>query len=132
MSPGRASSGLTILRPLLPAWALCTQVDTAAQPPPGILWPACCSDQVTNDAHHGLPGETPAAARYLSTCGPVFELPSSCTPLWLSATRSAAAPSGPLPPPAAPAARASTAAPAAGAGVCAGAGVGAACACNFS
>ena len=27
-----------------------------AQPPPGILCPACSSDQVMNDAHHGLPG----------------------------------------------------------------------------
>src|SRR3954452_8993627 len=127
MSPGRASSGLTILRPLLPAWALCTQVDTAAQPPPGILWPACCSDQVTNDAHHGLPGETPAAARYLSTCGPVFELPISWTPFWDWAMRSAAAPSGLSPPPAGAAAPASATPPAAGwpgscSGGCAGAG----------
>src|SRR4051794_28157966 len=125
MSPGRASSGLTILRPLLPAWALCTQVDTAAQPPPGILWPACCSDQVTNDAHHGLPGDTPAAARYLSTCGPVFELPISWTPFWLCATRSAAAPSGLVPAPLGAAAPASTTPPGAGcAGACAGAGAG--------
>src|SRR3954453_17206599 len=124
MSPGRASSGLTILRPLLPAWALCTQVDTAAQPPPGILWPACCSDQVTNDAHHGLPGETPAAARYLSTCGPVFELPISCTPFWDWAMRSAAAPSGLSPPPAGW--------PGSCSGGCAGAGgAGAACAWDF-
>src|SRR5690242_2074497 len=99
MSPGRASAALTICRPLLPAWALWTQVETAAQPLPGILWPACCSDQVTNDAHYGLPGETPAAARYLSTCGPVFELPISCTPFWDCANRSAAAPIGPPPPP---------------------------------
>src|SRR3954447_17833507 len=114
MSPGRASSGLTILRPLLPAWALCTQVDTAAQPPPGILWPACWGDQVTNDAHDGLPGETPAAARYLSTCGPVFELPISCTPFWDWAMRSGAAPGGLSPPPAGAAAPASATPPAAG------------------
>src|SRR4051794_35821874 len=91
MSPGRASSGLTIFRPLLPCWALWTHVETAAHPPPGILCPACSSDQVTNEAHHGFPGETPAASRYWSTCGPVFVLPISCTPRWVCATRSAAA-----------------------------------------
>src|SRR5690348_12524742 len=97
MSPGRASDALTIISPLLPCSALRTHVETAAQPPPGILCPACSSDQVTNDAHHGFPGATPAAARYLSTCGPVFELPISWTPCWVCATRSAAAPSGPPP-----------------------------------
>src|SRR5919198_2351504 len=97
MSPGRASSALTILRELLPCSALRTHVETAAQPPPGILWPACSSDHVTNDAHHGFPGATPAASRYLSTCGPVFVLPISCTPRWVCAMRSAAAPSEPPP-----------------------------------
>ena len=81
MSPGRASSALTILRPLLPCSALRTHVCTAAQPPPGILCPACSSDQVMNDAHHGLPGATFAAARYSSTCGPRFAPPVSRTPL---------------------------------------------------
>src|SRR3954470_269109 len=99
MSPGRASSADTIDRPLLPALAFCTQVATPAQPPPGILCPACSSDQVTNDAHHGLPGETPAAARYWFTCGPTFAPPISCTPFWLSAICSAAAPSELAPPP---------------------------------
>src|SRR5215475_10858089 len=98
MSPGRASSGLTICSPLLPCLAFCTQVATAAQPPPGILCPACSSDQVTNDAHHGLPGATLAAARYWSTCGPTFAPPISLTPFCDCATCSAAAPSG-LPPP---------------------------------
>src|SRR5689334_5467771 len=116
MSPGRASAALTICSPSLCAWALWTQVETAAQPLPGILWPACSSDQVTNDAHHGLPGETPAAARYLSTCGPVFELPISCTPFCDCANRNAAAPTGPLPPaPLDPDAAASAAAPPGGA-----------------
>src|SRR3954471_19132429 len=103
MSPGRASSALTTLSPLLPCSAFCTQVETAAQPPPGILCPACSSDHVTNDAHHGFPGETAAAARYWSTCGPVFELPISRTPRCVSAARSAAAPSELPPPPAEPA-----------------------------
>src|SRR5690242_14509098 len=117
MSPGRASAALTICSPSLCAWALWTQVETAAQPLPGILWPACSSDQVTNDAHHGLPGETPAAARYLSTCGPVFEPAISCTPFWVSPMCSAAAPSELLPPlPAGTAAAASAAAAGAGAG----------------
>src|SRR3954470_13332570 len=98
MSPGRAASALTSLRPLLPCWAFCTQVATAAQPPPGILCPACSSDQVTNDAHHGFPGATLAAARYLSTCGPTLAPPTSRTPFWDWATPSAAAPSE-LPPP---------------------------------
>src|SRR3954447_20892095 len=113
MSPGRASSALTTLRLLLPCSAFCTHVWTAAQPPPGILCPACSSDQVMNDAHHGLPGETPAAERYWSTCGPVFELPISCTPFWLCAICSAAAPSEP--PPGAAGATTLTAASAAGA-----------------
>src|SRR4051812_16100603 len=115
MSPGRASAALTILSPLLPCSALRTQVATPAQPPPGILWPACSSDHVTNDAHHGLPGATFAAARYWSTCGPEF-VPTSRTPRWDWATRSAAAPSElPPPPPGAAAAAASAAGAAAGA-----------------
>src|SRR5690348_14687144 len=101
MSPGRASCALTKCSPLLPCRAFCTHVATAAQPLPGILCPACSIDHVTNDAHHGLPGETPAAARYLSTCGPVFVLPISCTPFWDSAKLSADAPSELPPPPAA-------------------------------
>src|SRR5919202_5869062 len=98
MSPGRASSALTILRPLAPCWALCTQVATAPQPPPGILCPACSSDQVTKLAHHGLPGGTPAAARYWLTWGPVLEEPISCTCSWVWACWSAESPNG-LPPP---------------------------------
>src|SRR3954464_4884849 len=100
MSPGRASSALTTLSPLLPCSAFCTQVATAAQPPPGILCPACSSDQVTNDAHHGFPGATLAAARYWSTCGPTFAPPTSRTPFWDRATCTAAAPSELPPPPA--------------------------------
>ena len=92
--------GADDLQAVVACSALCTQVETAAQPPPGILCPACSSDQVTNDAHHGLPGETPAAARYWSTCGPVFAPPISCTPFWDWAKRSAAAPSELPPPPA--------------------------------
>src|SRR3954469_18859014 len=92
MSPGRASSALTTLRPLLPCSAFCTHVATAAQPPPGILCPACSSDHVTNEAHHGFPGATFAAARYSSTCGPTFAPPTSRTPFWVKATFSAAAP----------------------------------------
>src|SRR3954453_13958532 len=99
MSPGRASSALTTLRPLLPCSAFCTHVATAAQPPPGILCPACSSDHVTNDAHHGLPGATFAAARYCSTCWPRFAPPISCTPSWVLARASAARPSGLEPPP---------------------------------
>ena len=56
MSPGRAWSALTIWRSFCFASALRTQVWTAAQPPPGILWPAWPSDHVTKLAHHGLPG----------------------------------------------------------------------------
>ena len=113
MSPGRASSALTTLRPLLPCSAFCTQVATAAQPLPGILCPACSSDQVTNDAHHGFPGATSAALRYSSTCAPRFAPPISCTPRWVSAIFSAAAPSELPPPPAGASATASAAAPAA-------------------
>src|ERR687890_2356507 len=93
MSPGRASSGLTTCRLFVPASAARTQVCTAAQPPPCILWPDCSSDHVTKLAHHGLPGATPAAARYLLTSVPVLT-PSSCTPLASSplATSSADAP----------------------------------------
>src|SRR4051794_41915149 len=113
MSPGRASSGLTILRPFAPCSALRTHVETAAQPPPGILCPACSSDQVMNEAHHGLPGPTFAAARYWSTCGPMLAPPISRTPFWLWAMDRAAEPSE-LPPPAAGAATAAaTTAPAA-------------------
>src|SRR5438046_1857200 len=105
MSPGRAWSALTICRPLLPALAFWTQVDTAAQPPPGILCPACSSDHVTKLAHHGLPGPTFAAARYWSTIWPVLSWLASCTPSWLCAICSAEAPSG-LPSPGAVAASA--------------------------
>src|ERR671910_2250448 len=98
MSPGRASSALTRRRPLLPCSALRTHVATAARPLPGFLSPASPSAQVVNDAHHGLPGGTPAAARYSSTCGPVLAPPVSRTPRWVCAIRNAAAPSG-LPPP---------------------------------
>src|SRR5215210_2229322 len=105
MSPGRASSALTICRLFCFASALRTQVCTAAQPPPSILWPLCWSDHVTKLAHHGLPGPTFAAARYLSTSAPVLT-PDSWTPSWLCATLSAAAPT--LLPPGAAAAVAST------------------------
>src|SRR3954464_4231923 len=115
MSPGWAWSAVTIFRPLVPASAFLTQVETAAQPPPGILCPACCSDQVTNDAHHGLPGGTPAAARYWSTCAPVFVLPISCTPCWVCGMLGAAAPSEP-PPPLGPAGATAAAAAAGAAG----------------
>ena len=67
---GRASAALTICSPFLPCSALRTQVWTAAQPPPGILCPAFSSDHVMNDAHHGFPDGTLAAARYSSTFGP--------------------------------------------------------------
>ena len=124
MSPGRASSALTSLSPLVPCSALRTQVATPAQPPPSILRPACSSDQVMNEAHHGFPGATLAAARYWSTCGPEF-VPTSRTPRWLCATRSAAAPIELPPPPPGTAAAASataTAPGAAGTGAAAAAG----------
>ena len=107
MSPGRAWSALTIWRSFCFASALRTHVWTAAQPPPGILWPACSSDHVTKLAHHGLPGPTLAAARYLSTSAPVLT-PCSCTPSWVCATFSADAPSVLAPEPGAAAAAAST------------------------
>src|SRR5215212_11198611 len=93
MSPGRASAAETTWRSFLPASALRTHVCTAAQPLPSILWPAWASDHVTKLAHHGLPGETPAAARYLSTSAPVLS-PTSWTPRASSpfATSNAAAP----------------------------------------
>src|SRR5215216_389512 len=71
MSPGRASSALTICRSLLPASALRTHVCTAAQPLPSILWPDCSSDHVTKLAHHGFPGPTPAAAASATAAGTV-------------------------------------------------------------
>src|SRR5215210_7507355 len=110
MSPGRASSALTTSRLLLPASAFCTQVWTAAQPLPGILWPDCSSDHVTKLAHHGLPGPTPADFRYWSTSAPVLT-PSSWTPLASSpfATSSAEAPRLLEPPAVAVAASATTA-----------------------
>src|SRR3954451_20393286 len=107
MSPGRASAALTTCRPSLPASALRTQVCTAAQPLPGILWPDWASDHVTKLAHHGLPGPTPAAARYLSTSAPVLT-PVSCTPSWVWAKLRADAPSVLEPEPGAAAAAAST------------------------
>src|SRR5215211_1094500 len=91
MSPGRASSAETISRSSCLASALRTHVWTAAQPVPSILCPVCSSDHVTKLAHHGLPGPTFAAARYLSTSLPVLT-PDSCTPSWVCATFSAAAP----------------------------------------
>ena len=94
-----------------------THVCTPAQPPPSILWPACSSDHVTKLAHHGLPGPTPADARYSSTFSPVL-VPSSFTPAASSflATSSADAPRLLEPPAVAVAASATTAgAPAAGA-----------------
>src|SRR5918994_2118418 len=100
MSPGRASSALTTSRFFLPASAFCTQVWTAAQPPPSILWPFWASAHVTKLAHHGLPGPTPASLRYLSTSAPVLT-PSSLTPLASSAFAvSRAAAPRPLEPPA--------------------------------
>src|SRR5215207_8293493 len=123
MSPGRASSALTTRRPLPPCSALRTHVATAAQPLPGILYPASPSAHVTNPAHHGLPGGTPAAARYSSTCGPVLAPPVSRTPRWVCATRNAAAPSG-LPPPVAAACAGAAASAAGAAGAAAAAGVG--------
>src|SRR5215210_8096361 len=107
MSPGRASSALTICRLFFLASAFWTQVWTAAQPPPSILWPVCSSDHVTKLAHHGLPGPTFAAARYLSTSAPVL-FPASCTPSCVCATLSAAAPTLLPPGPGAAAAAAST------------------------
>src|SRR3954452_10087981 len=107
MSPGRAWSALTTWRLFCLASACCTQVWTAAQPVPGILWPECSSDHVTKLAHHGLPGPTFAAARYLSTSAPVLT-PDSCTPSCVCATFSAAAPTLLAPEPGAAAAAAST------------------------
>ena len=74
---------------------------------PFILWPDCSSDHVTKLAHHGLPGPTFAAARYLSTSAPVLT-PDSWTPSWVCATFSAAAPTLLPPAPGAAAAAAST------------------------
>src|SRR3954451_12519395 len=107
MSPGRAWSALTIWRSFCFASAWRTQVCTAAQPLPGILWPFWASDQVTKLAHQGLPGPTPPAARYLSTSAPVLT-PVSWTPSWVCAVLSAAAPSVLEPEPGAAAAAAST------------------------
>src|SRR3954471_1703964 len=107
MSPGRAWSALTIWRSFCFASALRTHVWTAAQPLPGILWPACWSEYVTKLAHHGLPGPTPAAARYLSTSAPVLT-PDSWTPSWVWAKLRADAPSVLEPEPGAAAAAAST------------------------
>src|SRR3954470_20410304 len=107
MSPGLASSALTTCRLFCFASALRTHVCTAAQPLPSILWPECCSDHVTKLAHHGLPGPTFAAERYLSTCSPVLT-PVSWTPIWVCATLSAAAPALLAPEPGAAAAAAST------------------------
>src|SRR5215216_2860926 len=107
MSPGRASAASTTCRLSCLASACWTQVCTAAQPPPFILWPDCSIDHVTKLAHHGLPGPTLAAARYLSTSAPVLT-PCSCTPSWVCATFSAAAPTLLAPEPGAAAAAAST------------------------
>src|SRR3954447_16224327 len=107
MSPGRAWSALTTCRLSCFASAWRTQVCTAAQPLPGILWPFWASDQVTKLAHQGLPGPTPPAARYLSTSAPVLT-PDSWTPSWVCAVLSAAAPSVLEPEPGAAAAVAST------------------------
>src|SRR5689334_17572192 len=107
MSPGRAWSAKTTCRLFCFASACWTHGETAAQPVPGILWPECWSDQVTKLAHHGLPGPTPAAERYLSTCSPVLT-PVSWTPSWVCATFSAAAPTLLAPDPGAAAAAAST------------------------
>src|SRR5215211_5446154 len=67
MSPGRASAALTTSRLFWPASALRTQVWTAAQPLPGILWPDFSIAHVTKLAHHGLPGPTPAASSFLAS-----------------------------------------------------------------
>src|SRR3954454_20771644 len=107
MSPGRAWSALTIWRSFCFASALRTQVWTAAHPLPGILWPACWSEYVTKLAHHGLPGPTPAAARYLSTSAPVLT-PVSSPPSCVWAKLRADAPSVLEPEPGAAAAAAST------------------------
>src|SRR3954454_23564092 len=107
MSPGRAWSALTIWRSSCLASAWRTHVCTAAHPLPDILWPARPSDQVTKLAHHGLPGPTFAAARYLSTSAPELT-PLSCTPSWVCATFKAAAPTLLAPDPGAAAAAAST------------------------
>src|SRR3954471_9993636 len=107
MSPGRAWSALTTWRWFCFASALRTHVCTAAQPVPSILWPDCWSDHVTKLAHHGLPGPTFAAARYLSTSAPVLT-PVSCTPSWVCAPFSAEAPRVLEPEPGAAAAVAST------------------------
>src|SRR3954470_7121864 len=107
MSPGRAWSALTIWRSFCLASAWRTHVCTAAHPLPGILWPARPSDQVTKLAHHGLPGPTFAAARYLSTSAPELT-PLSCTPSCVCATFKAAAPTLLAPDPGAAAAAAST------------------------
>src|SRR3954466_5790784 len=107
MSPGRASAASTTCRLSCLASACWTQVWTAAQPEPFILWPDCSSDHVTKLAHHGLPGPTFAAARYLSTSAPVLT-PDSCTPSCVCATFSAAAPTVLAPDPGAAAAAAST------------------------
>ena len=53
----------------MPASAFCTQVWTAAQPLPSILWPFWASDQVTKLAHHGLPGPTPGRLEVLVDLG---------------------------------------------------------------
>src|SRR4051812_33573461 len=108
MSPGRASAASTTCRLSCLASACWTQVCTAAQPVPGILWPDCSSDHVTKLAHHGLPGPTLAAARYLSTIAPVLAPPVSWTPSCVWAICRAAAPTG-LPPPAVTAAASTTA-----------------------
>src|SRR3954447_11290404 len=107
MSPGRAWSALTIWRSSCLASAWRTHVCTAAHPLPGILWPARPSDQATKLAHHGLPGPTPAAARYLSTSAPELA-PLSCRPSWVGAAFNAAAPSVRGPEPGTAAAVAST------------------------
>jgi hypothetical protein len=107
MSPGRASAASMTCRLSCLASACWTQVCTAAQPVPFILWPDCSSDHVTKLAHHGLPGPTLAAARYLSTSAPVLT-PCSCTPSCVCATFSAAAPTLLAPEPGAAAAAAST------------------------
>src|SRR3954468_12061330 len=108
MSPGRASSGSTSCRSFLPSRAFWTHVATPPQPPPSILCPFWASDQVTNDAHHGLPGGTPAADRNSSTFAPVL-VHSSRTPSCDSAVLSAEVPRELLPAPLAAAVAASTA-----------------------